>query len=73
MFRLLCTSADHVAEGIETATGWNMVAFDRHVQSCPVCSCSVGKIRRRIEDALRKGRPSKILEVANGIGVKIVE
>jgi len=32
----------------------------------------VGKIRRRVEDALRKSEPKKIFEVATMLGVKIL-
>jgi hypothetical protein len=69
MYRLFC-DADPVVVGIDKGDHWDMVVFDRHIQGCEICACAVGKIRRRLEDGLRKSLPSKIIKVAKDVGIK---
>jgi len=67
----LACGKDPVAEGIERQPGvWDMRVFDQHVESCPECMALVRKIRRRLEDALRKGAPSTVIITAQDMGIK---
>ncbi|MDQ5987106.1 MAG: hypothetical protein CSYNP_02843 [Syntrophus sp. SKADARSKE-3] len=48
----------------------NEEATEMHLQTCPECRAAMEIIRRRCEDAMRKGKLVRLLDVANLYGIR---